>query len=152
MLVGSPIEAELAMDTYLAGLLTCASAVRTTFPENSYSSGLDQFSERCVVEAVMRHNTISQAAQVVRTSALTVAGQWRHLTALPIARWRSYSPNHAGVSTRTTACGNLQGDPCRKERGQARCLASSTPARANTARAGDPGSERFLVALKRDQN
>jgi hypothetical protein len=78
MLVGSPIEAEPAMDTYLAGLLTCASAVRTTFPENSYSSGL-----------------------FVRTSALTVAGQWRHLTALPFARWRSYSPYHAGVSIRT---------------------------------------------------
>jgi hypothetical protein len=103
MLVGSPIEAELAMDTYLAGLLTCASAVRTTFPENSYSSGLDQFSERCVVEAVTRRNTNSQAAQVVRISALTVAGQWRHLTALPFARWRSYSPYHAGVSTRTAA-------------------------------------------------
>jgi hypothetical protein len=42
MLVGSPIEAELAMDTYLAGLLTCASAVRTTFPEYSYSSGFNR--------------------------------------------------------------------------------------------------------------
>ena len=40
MLVGSPIEAELAMDMYLAGLLTCVSMVQTAFPENRYSSGL----------------------------------------------------------------------------------------------------------------
>ncbi len=48
MLIGSPIEAELAMDMYPAGLLTCASTVQTAFPENTYSSGLDQFSERYV--------------------------------------------------------------------------------------------------------
>jgi hypothetical protein len=61
MRVGSPSEAELAMDMYLAGLLTCASTVRTTFPENRSSSGF-----------------------FVRISAFTVAGQWRHLTALPL--------------------------------------------------------------------
>ena len=58
MLIGPPIGAEIAMDKCLVGLLTCASTVPNRLPRATASSGV-----------------------VVRTSALTVAGQWRIFTA-----------------------------------------------------------------------